>query len=341
MSTVQRDVLERIAALQAQLSDLKEQFASEPILYEVYSQSASYELQLLREKVRSALAEVDDTADMWVGLRGEGFGFGTGPMEVVANFLTNLRIATKHAASALRGVSHTGGRFLREIESAAAFDVVATAPGSLRIGLAHSVGEIPVASESDLFGDDLIAESITQAEEQSRLGMDALQVLVLALDAANDDGALFALREKLADHGTLRVLYHARSLFPFGVSAVEFRGRAVRGTRTYPSDTKEALKRLSERLVQAERYVSGIGVLRMLDLDRQTLRLDFARIDSLAGVDTVNCDFDDSFVSRLSELMNEPVGFSGFLAFDAKGTPQRVRIDSLESVELSHIPIQA
>lgn len=336
MSTPSPELFKRIAALQDQLAALRIQFADEPVLFEVYSQSVSYELQLLRDQVRSALSDIEDTADLWVGLKGEGFGTGSGPMQVVANFLTNLRVATKHAASAIKGVAHTGGRFLGEIEAAAAFDIVATAPGSLRIGLSRSVGKAnPGPLDGELFPSNLIADSVEAAEQESRLGTDALQVLVLALDAAEDEAALTELRDRLDDHGALRVLYHARSLFPHGVESVEFRGSAVRGSRSFDSATKEKLKGISERLVQAERYVSGIGVLRMLDLDRRTLRLDFARVDSMSGFDAVSGEFDEQLSGFVSDMMNEPVEFSGFLTFDAKGTPQRVKIDSLEPFESS------
>ncbi len=337
MNTNDSIMFERIAELGRLLDEMRRQYAEEPGLFEIYSQPLVYELDLLRTEAYTLLTQIEDTADIWIGLKGEAFGSGSGPMEVVAKFLTSFRVAAGHAASAVRGHAYTGGRFLREVESAVAFDIVAMAPGSLGIGLVRSAsGNMRGAYDEGLSVEEDMASSIEHAIERSTLGSDALQVLMLALDAAGNEESLAELRRKLDNHGALRVLYHARSLFPVGISSVEFSGRAVGGSRRFEHGTRAALQRISEELVESERYVSGIGVIRMLDLDRRTLRFEFVRVELFSGLDQLMGEFDESLAGTVGSLMNKPVEFSGFISFDGKGVIQGIRIDAIDPIDTLH-----
>lgn len=70
----------------------------------------------------------------------------------------------------------------------------------------------------------------------------------------------------------------------------------------------------------------------MLDLDRRTLRIEFARIDDLAEIDTLAAEYTQE-VEPVSPLLGKPIAFAGSLSFDVRGIPQRVRLDSLEPLE--------
>ncbi|MEJ7811069.1 MAG: hypothetical protein WKG32_11720 [Gemmatimonadaceae bacterium] len=334
MTLTRQDALARLLAVESELGELQSQFATEPALYEIYRQPLSYERGLLREQLRADLAADDTRAELWISLRGSAFGSGSGSTEVLAHFLTNFRIAAKHTVSALRGITHTGGRFLREVEAATDFQFVAVAPGSLRIGLARpKVDQLASVPDADLFADDLVAQAISDAVERSTLGLRAVKTLLRALEAPDDPQALEELRSELSDHGTLRVLHHAQSLFPRGVEGVEFSGRVLDQPRQFRSDVKERLRSLGEKLVQAERYVSGIGIIRMLDLDRGNLRIEFARIESLPELDTVSAEYDPNALGSIAELMDQPVSFAGWLRFDTRGNPQKVQVDSVDPLE--------
>lgn len=337
MSAPQQDILERVAVLNTRLEELKQEFEGEPMLYKIYSQSISYELGLLADKVREAFAAVDTRTDIWISLKGEAFGAGSGPVDIVVNFLNNFRIAAKHTASALMGVAHTGGRFLREIEAATTFDIVATAPGSLQIGLARPQLNIETPPSLELFELTYMSETILKAQEQSELGIKAIQSLLLALEASESENALNTLRHELGDHGTLRVIYHARSLFARGIDQIEFSGNVLGRSSSYSSQTRDKLKALGESLVEAERYVSGVGIVRMLDLDRKSLRLEFTRIESLPGLDTMNAEYDVE-LEPIAPVMGQAVTFSGSLAFDQRGIPQRLKLDSLDLLDTTNEP---
>lgn len=334
MTGPDRTVFDRISQLTAELEQLREEFADEPQLYDVYSQSLTYELQLLRERALAILMESDARADLWIRLQGEEIGAGAGPVDVVAGFLTNLKIAAKHAAAALLGVSHSGGRFLKEIEASVAFDFVATAPGSLKIGLARPSAHRGDMPREDLFGPDAVVDAIVRADdERGALGIRAVQTLMQALDAADDPESLAALRNEVGDHGALRVMYHARTLFTRGVDALEVYGRVLPRGGSYQARVKDRLRAIGEELVLTERYITGVGVVRMLDLDRGTVRLEHVKGDSIADASTVNAEYDEAVTGPVAPHMGSLVRFSGLLTFDVKGSPQRIQLDSVQPIE--------
>jgi hypothetical protein len=329
-----RTVFARISQLTVELEQLREEFAAEPQLYDVYSQSLTHELQLLRERALSILMEADARADLWIRLQGEDFGAGAGPVDIVAGFLTNLKVAAKHAAAALLGVSHSGGRFLKEIEAAVAFDFVATAPGSLKIGLARASAHRSDVPHEDLLGPGAVVDAIIQADdERGALGIRAVKTLMQALDSADDPEALAALRKEVGDHGALRVMYHARTLFTRGVDVLEVHGRVLPRGGSYQARVKERLRAIGEELVLTERYITGVGVVRMLDLDRRTVRLEHVKGDSIADASTVNAEFDDAITGPIAPFMGSLVTFSGLLTFDVMGSPQRIQLDSIQPIE--------
>lgn len=329
MNTVDPRVFGRISEVSGKLQDLEREFEDQPLLYEVYSQPLQYEIALLSEQVREALAEADSRVDLWIGLNGAGFAACSGPVEVVANFLTGFRVAVKHSASALLHLAYTGGRFSREVESAAAFDLVALAPGSLRLGFASPAQDLP---DDGLFEFEQLPEALASAESNRQLGIRALDTLLLALQAAESEDALARLRSELDDHGALRVLYHAGSLFPRGVTSIEFLGRALGEPHEFTTATRDRLRAIGETLVRTERYVAGVGVVRMLDLDRRSLRLEFARIESLPEVESIGGEYEPQ-VGPVSAVMGQAIAFSGWITFDTKGDPQRIKIDAIDLIE--------
>jgi hypothetical protein len=208
---------------------------------------------------------------------------------------------------------------------------VGTAPGSLKIGLAFPSGRGVGMLPEDLFTADAFMAHARSAVSQHKLAAETVNTLLLALHAAEDDAARDEIIERLGPHGTLRVFYHARALFPRGVERVTFGGAAVQNVRTFTAEVRDRLKGLGEQLVQAERYVSGTGVVRMLDLDKRALRLEFVHLTDGPTGGSLSAEYDPDL--QLDDTLNRPAAFSGWLSYDTRGVPQRVRIDWMQSIE--------
>ncbi len=324
--------LDKLGMLRNTLAALRDQFAGQPDLYRIYSQPTLFELKSLQEEIRSIMAESDPAVDLWVGLRGDAFGEGTGPADVVAPFLRTLRVGVRHAASAISGLPYTGGRFGKQVETATAFKLVATAPGSLQLGLAAPDLGFSAQLEPDVLDIGFITTAISAYADGRSLCIKATRTLIDALGAPTSDAILAKLRHDLGDDGTLRVLYYARSLFPNGVKSLEFHGSSLERSFEYDSSVRYGLRRIGDELVQTARYVSGSGILHMLDLDRNTLRLEFTRMDSFPGVENLNGEYDPR-TGHVASLMGQPVEFSGWLTFDLAGEPGKIRVDSLGAAE--------
>lgn len=333
-TTALREDLEQIEAVEARLSALTEEFAHAPQLLAIYSQPLSYRLNLLRNRLKEHATLADEDTDVWIRLTGPAIGAGSAPMELLTAFMDRFRIATKHAVSALQGVAHTSGRFLGEVEAATNFQLVATAPGSFRLGLQGApLARVRHPPGVDLFQIDVVADAIRAAQASRALGLQGIGLLIQALEAADDPLALQQLRATVEDHGTLRILYHARSLFPRGVDGVEFSGGPVGAPRRFGAAVKDRLREIGEGLVQTERYIGGVGVVQALDVSRRTLRIDYAKLPDLPEISSVSADYPEGLERVVDRVVRQHVAFAGTLVFDQKGVPQRLSLDSLEVIE--------
>lgn len=322
-------ISEHIEDLQSRLDEMRTEYADEPDLYAMYSQSLLHNLRILRQKARQELSAPDD-ADVWISLNGPQFGNGSGPMSVVSTFFSKFRVASKHCASALQGETQQPGRFTNEVESAVSFNMTQFAPGSLRIGLSKNTRSSVRSSLLTVYDLEQVSD---EAITEQNLGMRAIRTLVLSLRAAQDDGALARLRDELSDHGTLRVLYHARFLFPAGVQEVEFSGRWIEEQQSFPASITDELRRIADDLVQEERTVSGVGVLRMIDAKSESLRFDRVRVEGFPGIETIKGDYAGVTAENIAYYLNKMVSFSGLLHFSDRGVPQKVFVDTLREVD--------
>lgn len=322
-----------IDEIERQLSALREQYATRPQLLEIYAQPFNYRLEQLRKSVRAAVVDESEQADFWIKLRGPSIGAGFGSLEVITAFMERFRIAAKHAVSATLGVDYVGGRFSSEVEAAASFQLSATAPGSFQLGLSRPIPTAANELSNDMFGAESVADVVNRTMRSQELGMEGVQILLLALQAATDDDALEELQARLSTHGTLRVLFHARALFPKGIDGVEFRGRSLGSPMAFPVTTRDRLREIGEQLVQAERYIEGVGVLAMLDLANRSVRLDHASVFEIPTFNRVSAEFSAELEDKVLDYAGRLVSFTGTLRFDEKGVPQVVRLDYLDPLE--------
>ena len=326
--------LDQIGALEEQLASMRAGYHDSPDLFEIYSQGVQYQLDTLRTRLREHVSLESADADLWIRLKGSAIGAGSGSLEVVTAFLERFRVAAKHAVSVLEGVPYAGGRFAGAVESATNFQLVATAPGSFQIGLASALPTVRGDILTDeLFGAEVMRDTVAESHRQQAVGLEGLKVVLETMGAADNADVLGSLRNRLGDHGLLRVLFHARALFPRGIDSVEFHGRAMAEPKAFTSTVRERLRELGEQLVAAERYIAGVGVVQMMDLARNTLRLDYARVADLPAMTSVSGEYEDALKEIVASAGGRPVFFSGSLRFDAKGQPQRVAIDYLEPFE--------
>lgn len=349
---------ERLDLLRQAIEDLnriRREFSAEPDLLSFYEPSARYLVKsLLKEvaddfrQVFTAMAEVD--TDVWVHLEGEGLSQGRAPIGLVGRFLQKLAVANQHAVSLIEEVQHTTGRFRRRIVELAQFELVAVAPGSVRLGLrgldpSYFLDEEAVLQQPIEFPDGdatrgdkaHLAAAIAAAGRAS----EGIRLLTRAIIASEDSDELERLESDLGGRRNLLKLFHyAQSLTPSPRS--EIRRIAIFGSAIHVPETRPVTAtavtrtRISEtvsQLQKQQRFVEGIGFVRGIDLDRRIIWVrPFSRSDNEFH-EEMECRFDSrTSESEIASLFEKAVSISGLLYLSTTNTPRYLEVDSWERV---------
>lgn len=322
------------------LKSIQEQFKDDPELLGFYLPSAQeivrqYEIRLknvLEQEtgIELKLEQRIKEPDIWIRLQGEKFKRGMGPIDAVGSFLHKLNQASHKVIKLLQGEST---RFAPSF-----FNLVATAEGSLKLGLSRpDVFDGNNNDQLDLGLDDPW-EKLKIINEQNEKAIKSLQLLIKALDSDNDESMNELQKELQNQNDILKLLHFAKDLTPSIRSSIErisFEGAAVPQKQKVVSIDKQTRRLLSERAKVLKKdmlYIEGRALIRQQDMDTHILTARPLILEDNKQYNEVKCTF-SPHISILENYLDKFVSLSGFLIFGANNQPLRLEIDELRIEE--------
>ena len=355
-----------IAELEQRLDALRETYRDQPVLYEMNSQGILHHLDILRDETRERIHDPVSASDIWIELNGSHFGRAGGLIRTVAATLEGFRITTQYAASTFTDAPSTTGRFTKRVSEAANFFLTAATPGSLRLGLDHQpLRDSLQVEERDI--EDVLNEVDDRRELGLNAVRRLVRALQATTDDAtfsqlqDDIGSertflIMSQIDRLLPSGVDQIRFGGAEVRDEGEEErpLLFEREAVlRGQKRRLSESSgpsvgeprvqlqaPVLRRLGRGApasaeaplpeeVASEEYAEGQGVLSMLDLDNELVRIRTVqfgtrdeRLAMLLGRPTGG-------LSGLAELLNRSVRFEGMLGLDQAGVPRQIKLDTV------------
>jgi hypothetical protein len=253
---------------------------ADPQFLAAYLASTVQELELVRARIDDALGIAqlrENQAAAWFSLSGGRIGHGTAPLSIVERTLDAVQTGVRQMAAFLQTGHAAVRRVSAELNRMASLQVVAFAPGSLRIGVSPEVGQVDLDREQPLSEVALIAfievASWAQADESDE-----------RLEALLPDPVV--RRQMLA---------RVRELAPGendGYEAVEISGPLAQRATGRPRTrlTRGAYRHATEYLARHEVLdVAFQGRVVAVDIERSEfkLRVEGRRVPCAGGVDVI------------------------------------------------------
>lgn len=359
--------LEHIAELEQRLDALREKYSDEPFLYEMNSQGILHHIDILKAQARQRIADPVSDSEVCIELNGPHFGQEGGLIRTVAAALEGFRIAIQYAASTLTDSPSPSGRFTRRVSEAANFFLKDATPGSLRLGFEHGpvrgtlgvkdrdIGDVlnevddrrelglnavrrlvqtlHATTDDAAFSklqEDIGSERtfliLSQVHRLLPTGVDEIRFggTEVQMEEAEAERPLLFERESVL-HGQKRRLSESPGL-SVGEPRAQMQPSVMeRAVADRPASAEAPLP----EQVASEEYAEGKGVLSMLDLDNELVRIRTVqfgtrdeRLAMLLGRPTGG-------LSGLAELLNRPVRFEGMLGLDKAGVPREIKLDTV------------
>jgi hypothetical protein len=346
-----QETAQQIAHLQGLLDEMREKYADREDLYEIYSQSIRDDVRTLTRRLRTAAAELDEEPDVWLGFVIRSPTTGQVPMSTTTKLLSGFRLCVKYAASISKGEVKPGGQFSRDVDQAAAFDIVSFETEGRQYGLKQSIDIDADASRSDL------NELLQRDEEKRAFSRDAIRLLALGLHATHDDAALDDLVSTTSESAARLLIDRTEKLFPQSLDQLgirlpgdslseTFSSSQVRNGRdrrldelsARPPSTENVIYEPGRRKVAVaevreatEQNVEGVGRLVMLDIDNAYLRLSSVRLDRRDDVIPTLLGYMEKERAGVKTLLGDRVSFRGVIkAEDAK---EVIRVDEITAAD--------
>ncbi|NMB26373.1 MAG: hypothetical protein GX986_12675 [Firmicutes bacterium] len=324
------------------LNILQQTYKDEPDILAFYEPSARYLIHATEQEIRALVFDTLGVADadVWIHLEGPELGSSNTPVGVVGRFLEKLSIANKHAVSIIERANHEGRRFSQEITDLAEFNLIATAPGSLRIGLqkpdiSRFIPSEPVAEQEKI--EETLVQQISDAQLKAQKAMDGLCLLTRTISAAQDENEIEKLYKEVGHKNTLRLIHYAKDLTPpkrGPFTSISFIGPGI-GSKSSGSkvvadcETRVWLSNRSEQLLDNQRYVEARGRIRAIDADRRFVHARPLYFDD-QYIDDIECklpiDIEDE---ELERLFNKPAFVSGLIVLSTTGEAKYIEVDEI------------
>jgi hypothetical protein len=275
-----RQASEHLARLQTALAALtRDLSASSPQAFALLSEGPLYEIDKVQREIDVYIGmddAVEQSAELWMTLRGQTMRWRESPSSVLTAYLDSLRKGVQSIAESTRSGRY-GVRPTEELKAACDPLLVGLRAGSLRVGLRFRTGGV---DEAQLF---------TLPEEE--LAKSALQEFLTAAAWVASGTPPAVLATSLMQPKHRRHILRALKGFvprPRGaVEEVELSGRLTReaGAIVLTRGAQARIDAAFERAIEAreERYV---GEVREIDLDKNTFEL-----RNIEGIGTLVCSY--------------------------------------------------
>lgn len=339
------------------LQSLREEFKDDPELLSFYEPSAKEivrqfhsRLSLLLSKeldmnLMSSRNDVNSEVDIWIRIEGDEFQQGRGPIGSVGSYLQKLNNASKHAINLIAQTKKGYAAIKNKLSNLACFDLVATAEGSLKLGLKVHDNYNAFCNQDDFqqlyfSWEDIDGRQKDEQEQESiniqQLSVEGFELLAKTIASARDNVLFNELREEYSDKGMLKLLHYAKELVPSSRSSIEYisfeSSKFSISTSNIKLD-KHVRKSLSDKAKGFRNntsFVEGTGWLRAIDTDYYTVVI--RPFNYNAGELTeIECRFphDEFHSEQVASFLDKFVNISGFLVFSQNNSPIRLDVDSI------------
>lgn len=338
--------LEHINAVKDSIKQLKEKYKDNPDIQKFYMPSMEQLLEGLKLNLNQLLQQYiggsNTDPDIWIRLQGNAFQNGRAPLGVVAAFMNKLVRANQHAVALLEQVKYEGVRINNKIKELAELDLVATAPGSLKLGIKKSPVEKFYNYERDeqevIQDESYILKCMEDANRDADKALEGLQLLIRAIMATNDEKELESLSEEIKNpKDLLKLFYYASEIAPTKnseINSITFYGGTYNDMSfeqvVISKETRIKLQSVTQTLLGKDKYIEGIGTVRALDLDRFTFRIDSLRFEK-SVLENVDCKLNEKEFSEqdIEGIANKQIKLSGILSYSNKGVPKSLEVDKI------------
>lgn len=286
-----------------------------------------------------------NTPEIWVRIEGKSFK-GRGPIGVVGSYLQKLNSANKHAVSIIGNITDKFENFKELTNSLSSFDLVATANGSLKLGLSRSEINLDALREQlVLFEDREVSDEdkTTNRAELTELSLQGVKLIAETVASVNDEDLFNSLKEKYGEKELQKLIHYTKELVPsnrssfdsvsFEASNLSTPFETIKATR----DTRKGLVEKEKLLTRESVYIEGEGWIRALDMDALTGTIRPLHYDGNITLDEV--DFiilDKNFNSKTSAiLLDKFVTLKGFLYFNQSSKPIRFNVEEISTDALT------
>ncbi|MFB5762702.1 hypothetical protein [Paenibacillus medicaginis] len=322
------------------MESIKDDFKDDAELLSFYLPSAEemvrqFEVRLKNTIEQEAGVEItlqqeSKLPEIWIRLQGEKFLRGAGPIDAVGSFLHKLNQAS-HKVIKLLHADKT--RFAPSF-----FNLVATAEGSLKLGLSTPNITVEESSQLQLDLEDPW-DKIKALSQNNERALRSLQLIMVALDSEDEESMEQLQRELGSQNDVLKLLHYAKDIAPSirsDIDRISFEGLNVPNKSKIVSADKQTRKTLSERAKILKRdtlYIEGRALIRQQDMDTLSLTARPLILDDNKQYGEVKCVFTTQFSPDGDNYLNKLVTLSGFLIFGANEQPLRLEIDDLNIEE--------
>ncbi|MCZ8520166.1 MULTISPECIES: hypothetical protein [Paenibacillus] len=330
------------------LENLRSKFQDQPNVLGFYEPSAVFVVDRLENQLSNLLSqetgvnfkpssETDNSADLWIRIEGEDFEGGKGPIGQVGNFLTKLNNANRNVISL---IEHKKG-IKKKNSDIPSFNLVATAAGSLKLGLKKPDINIEIEEQSnqmELFSPEEQDpwDKFKNAIEDSRAATQSMKVLVKAIASVHNENALTELMADFEDKEVIKIIHYAKELAPSNRSSIDFVSiegndigvseKIIRTDKT----TRKILTEHAKKLLPSTEYIEGTAVIGVADVHNKMLIARPLKYNNIVH-DEIRCLFLKPVTpEEIKEFLNEMVTISGYIIYDKSGRLLRLEIDEIE-----------
>ena len=333
------EAIEDLKEAREYLRSIKEEFGSDPELLTFYEPSAremvrQYEIRLKNvvesESGLQLAVRQDEEPDVWIRLEGADFRNGSGPIDAVGTFLHKLNQASHKVSKLLFADT---ARFAPSF-----FDLVATADGSLKLGLSGA-NVVNTNTQQLEFELNDPWDQIKQVVGNREKALISLKLLVKALDQENEDSVSELQKDLSNPNDILKLFHYAMDLTPSIRSPIE--GISFEVPMSFnevmaikvDKGTRKKLSERAKRFKQDTLYIEGRALIRQQDLDNDSLTARPLILEDNKQYDEVKCVVSPQGVTEGVSFLGKFVSVSGFLVFGTNNKPVRLEIDEIDFAE--------
>lgn len=349
MSNIPEPLVEAILSLQeaqAHYERIKTEYKEEPLLRDFYLNSAEELIMYLKEHIKylneselgiENFEPLKDTPEVWIRLEGAGYD-GKAPIGVLGNFLQKLSSANRVAVNMISKISQLEEEIQDSLNKFATFDLVATAEGSMKLGLKRTEFALNLEQDQlDLFyGDNFYEDDEKQSLEDFKyVPINAIKLVNKTIESVENPSVLEELKQIYGEIHLQKLLHYTKEILPSNRSSyetisIEFNNAVEAPVIRATKEIRRKMNELEKALLKESQYIESKGLVRAVDIDKNQLILRPFKYNGVR-VDEIICEVNPTIIrdERFKELIDQIIEFKGIIYFNQEEIPTKLKIEEL------------